>query len=443
MKQKKQVPKNQAPAQPAPKKRWYQRLKTWHWAVVITLVFSLVLVSSVWIWWAAMDVESFSEGWTLVKNLFNEPDNDVHYKDSYTVSDKKAEKWGDKVVAKVGDKELTNSMLQVYFWMNTFDSLTNNGQYLLAQGLDYSKPLDEQYYDEFGGTWQQYFLDDAIRNWHNYQAMGLLAEKAGLELTDAMKADLENLRMNLAQSATNGGFPSIEAMLKNDMGAGCTYGAYEAYMRTYYTGYLYFEDEYNKASAAITDEVLEEYYNNNKDALEDNNITKESGDYYAVRHILIVPEGGDKDSDGNITYTDEEWEDCRKIAQKLLDDFLAGEVSETAFALLANKNSADTGSNTNGGLYEGLTKSDNFVEPFKKWYLDESRETGDTGLIKTDYGYHVMYFVSAEPQWKSVSRNRILSGAVEDIVSTAREMFPIEVIYKNIVLGYVDLTGGQ
>lgn len=443
MKNEKRAPKKQVPAQPTPPKKWYQKLKTWHWAVAITLAFVVLLVSTVGIWWACADVESFKEGWSLVCNLFDEPDNDVFYKDSYTVSDKKAEKWGDKVVAKVGDKELTNSMLQVYYWMNTFDSLSNNGQYLMAQGLDYSKPLDEQYYDEYGGTWQQFFLDDALRNWHNYQAMGLLAEQAGLELSDAMKSDLQNLRLNLAQSASSAGFPSIDAMLKNDMGAGCTYGAYEAYMRTYYTGYLYFEAEYDKASAAITEEVLEEYFNTNKDKLAENKITKESGNYYSVRHILIVPEGGNKDSSGKITYSEEEWEECRKAAQKILDDFLAGDVTETAFAVLANKNSDDTGSNANGGLYENLTKDDNFVEPFKKWYLDETRKSGDTGLIKTEWGYHVMYFVQGEPQWKTISRNRILSSAVEDIVKIAREQFPIEVTYKNIVLGYVDLTGGK
>lgn len=443
MKQKKQVPKPQAPVQPEPKKKWYQKLRTWHWAVLITVAFSLLLVGTVGIWWACEDVESFKEGWTLVCNLFNEPENNVHYKDSYSVSNKKAEKWSDKVVAKVGDKELTNSILQVYYWTNIYDSLTNNGQYLLAQGLDYSKPLDEQYYDAYGGTWQQYFLDEALRSWHNYQAMGLLAEQAGLELTDPMKKDIANLRMSLAQSANSAGFPSIDAMLKNDFGAGCCFDAYEAYMRIYYTGYVYFDSEHTKASAAITDEVLEEYFTTNEDKLKENGITKESGNYYDVRHILIVPEGGDQDSSGKITYTEEEWENCRKEAQKLLDEYLAGDKTEEAFAILANLNSDDTGSNTNGGLYDGLTQKDNFVEPFKNWYLDETRKSGDTGLIKTEWGYHVMYYVKGEPQWKAVSRHSILSSAAEDIVEAAREKYPIEVTFKNIVLGVVDLTGGN
>ena len=31
---------------------------------------------------------------------------------------------------------------------------------------------------------------------------------------------------------------------------------------------------------------------------------------------------------------------------------------------------------------------------FNDWCFDASRKPGDTGIVKTSYGYHVMYFVS-------------------------------------------------
>ena len=34
------------------------------------------------------------------------------------------------------------------------------------------------------------------------------------------------------------------------------------------------------------------------------------------------------------------------------------------------------------------------VTNFNDWVYDESREVGDTGIIDSDYGYHVMYYVS-------------------------------------------------
>ena len=32
------------------------------------------------------------------------------------------------------------------------------------------------------------------------------------------------------------------------------------------------------------------------------------------------------------------------------------------------------------------------VDPFENWCYDASRKAGDTGIVESDYGYHVMYF---------------------------------------------------
>ena len=115
-----------------------------------------------------------------------------------------------------------------------------------------------------------------------------------------------------------------------------------------------------------------------------------------VRHILIMPEGGTKDENGNTTYSEEDWETCRAQAQSLLDQYLAGEKTADAFGALANEHSDDNnGKVTNGGLYSGVYYGQ-MVAEFEDWIFDLSRKTGDTGLVKTQYGYHVMYFVDRE-----------------------------------------------
>lgn len=106
-----------------------------------------------------------------------------------------------------------------------------------------------------------------------------------------------------------------------------------------------------------------------------------------VRHILLQPE---KDEEGNSD--DAAWSAVEKQAQELYDSFLAGEHTEEIFASLANENSSDTGSNTVGGLYENVAKG-KMVDEFEDWCYDESRKTGDTGIVKTTYGYHIMYYV--------------------------------------------------
>lgn len=114
-----------------------------------------------------------------------------------------------------------------------------------------------------------------------------------------------------------------------------------------------------------------------------------------ARHILIMPKGGTKGEDGKtITYSDAEWEACRVEAQKLLDQYLAGEKTEAAFGELANKYSEDQdGKVTNGGLYSDIYTGQ-MVKAFDEWIFDNSRKPGDTGLVKTQFGYHIMYFVS-------------------------------------------------
>jgi len=101
-----------------------------------------------------------------------------------------------------------------------------------------------------------------------------------------------------------------------------------------------------------------------------------------VRHILIKPTDSNDDASK---------EAAKTKAQGLLDQFNAGDKTEDAFAALAKANSEDTGSASNGGLYENVYPGE-METAFSDWCFDSSRQVGDTGLVETSYGYHVMYF---------------------------------------------------
>lgn len=104
-----------------------------------------------------------------------------------------------------------------------------------------------------------------------------------------------------------------------------------------------------------------------------------------IRHILI----GVSD-----TSDEEAMAEALAKAEALLDEFKAGEATEDAFAALANENSEDTGSNTNGGLYEDVYQG-RMTAAFEDWCLADGRKAGDTGIVETSYGQHIMYFVGA------------------------------------------------
>lgn len=400
----------------------------------------LVLLASLSavVYCGVIGVDSFDEGVAAIKALVAPKENDVFYRDSYTVSDKKAMSKRETVVATVGDRELTNGELQVCYWMNVYDYLNNYGYYATYAGLDYTSPLDEQSCIMIDGTWQQYFLKDTLENWHAYQSMALMAEEAGLELADMLQENLDSLRETLTQTAAENGFESLDAMIQKDMGPGCTFDDYFSYMQIYYLGYMYYSDCYSKLD--ITEEMIEAYFTEHESELADSGITKDSGDLVDVRHVLIQPEGGTVNDDDTVTYTDEEWEACRAEAQALLDEWLAGGGTEAAFAEMAQAHSVDEGSNTNGGLYEDIYQG-YMTDEFDAWCFEEGRTAGDYGLIKTEYGYHIMYFVDVEAQWHSECRGSVIAELANEIMSAAKEKYPMEADYKKIVLGEVDLSG--
>ncbi len=116
-----------------------------------------------------------------------------------------------------------------------------------------------------------------------------------------------------------------------------------------------------------------------------------------VRHILVSFEGGTTDDYGTTTYTDEEKAAAKTAAEEILAQWQAGEATEASFAALATEKTDDTGSAENGGLYEDIYPGQ-MVTAFEDWCYADGRKTGDTGIVETEYGYHVMYFVGHSDQ---------------------------------------------
>ena len=98
-----------------------------------------------------------------------------------------------------------------------------------------------------------------------------------------------------------------------------------------------------------------------------------------------------QDKDGNKKVEDSNKVKVKKEAEDWLKEWKDGKATEESFAELANKYS-DDGDGKSGGLYEGLFPGQT-VDAFDKWCFDENRKPGDTEVIETEYGYHVMYFV--------------------------------------------------
>ena len=104
-------------------------------------------------------------------------------------------------------------------------------------------------------------------------------------------------------------------------------------------------------------------------------------------------------------------------AEQILDDWKNGDATEDSFAELAKTYSDDSGSNTNGGLYEAVKKGQ-MVTNFNDWIFDASRKPGDTGIVESDYGYHIIYFVGDnKEEWYVNIKDTITSNKLNDYMA--------------------------
>ncbi len=366
--------------------------------------------------------------------------DDATCKGSYSVSDEIVISEADTVVATMGDAKLTIGELQVYYWMQVSDFLGQYGSYASMFGLDYTQPLDTQLSLEGTLTWQQYFLDSAVDTWRNYQAMCLAAEEDGYVL-DAEYADyLEDMPDYLTETAAESGFESVDAMVRDSFSAGADVQSYLSFMEHYYLGYMYYSD--TMEAMEVTDAEIETYFDSHSDEYKENGLEKGDDKYVDVRHILLQPTGGTKNEDGTTTYSEAEWAAAEAAANEVLNTWLSGEKTEESFAELAGKHSTDGGSSSNGGLYTNVKVGD-MVEPFENWCFDASRKTGDYGIVKTTYGYHVMYYVEGRLIWQTTAKDDLMVEKGNEFLQSVLKKYPAEVNYGAMVLGNVELGAAQ
>lgn len=110
-----------------------------------------------------------------------------------------------------------------------------------------------------------------------------------------------------------------------------------------------------------------------------------------ARHILFQT----KDQNSGKDLSEEEIAKKKTQAEDVLKKFNEGDKTEDSFAALANEYNEDTGSSSNGGLYEHIYPGQ-MVTEFNDWVFDANRKAGDVELVETDFGYHIIYFVAKD-----------------------------------------------
>ena len=425
------------------------------------------------------------------------------------------------VAVTVGDHEISAAEFNCFFIDAVSNFYSNYGSYASLFGLDVTKALDDQFYDEENEvTWADEFVNSAKENVKAVYGIVDEAKANGFTLSDEEKASIDAQISTLSTYATLYGYSDAEGYMRAMYGNGANEEVLRNYYEACYTAQAYqnsisesleyteadieakdaenpaaystfsynsyylaankflqggtkgeddtvtYSDEeqaaaveaakeaaksltgassvkeFDQAIAALeinaevenaastasnntsydyVNSVIQSWVTSSKREEGDMKViasttTDEDGNettngYYVVyftarndnevllqnvRHILAKFEGGTTDENGTTTYSDEEKAAAKETAEQILADWKAGEATEESFAALANEKS-DDGDGTTGGLYENVYPGQ-MVTNFNDWLFDESRATGDTDVVETEYGYHVMYYVGAGEQ---------------------------------------------
>lgn len=143
-------------------------------------------------------------------------------------------------------------------------------------------------------------------------------------------------------------------------------------------------------------------------------IARDGNDYHLqnMRHILIET-ASEEDEDGNYVYTDEAGEAAKAKIEEIRAEYEA-DPTEDHFAALANQYSEDSGSNTNGGLYENIIHKQ-MVTNINDYLFDASRVPGDVAVLFGESGYyqgwHLVYYVGEGPVYKDYLAENMLKNA--------------------------------
>ena len=220
------------------------------------------------------------------------------------------------IVANIGDRKLNSIEFSYYYndvisefyntWYEQYSTYTDT--YLQAVGLDVTKPLNAQTYDnETGESWADFFVGEALDRAKSDYALNDLAAKEDFQLSEDEKTSLENMATNLNTYATIYGYSNANQYLRTMYGNGATAKTYKEYSerRSIADAYKLAHQE----SLEYDDAAIREY---EKDKIDNYNSYSYS---YAYMSYNDFRHGGTEDENGNVTYTDAENEAAREAVK--------------------------------------------------------------------------------------------------------------------------------
>lgn len=220
----------------------------------------------------------------------------------------------------------------------------------------------------------------ALDNAKEFKVQLIMAKNSKITLD---KSDEDNINQAIDGMVKQAGSRTeADKQLKADIGM--TLSEYKSFFKDYMLISKFIQAEQKKVQ--VTDEETKSFYTANL----------EGPSKVTVRHILLATVDQQQKP-----LSQEKQDEAKKKADEVLAKVKAGE----DIRALASKYSEDPGSKDSGGEY--TFEKGNMMKEFEDWSF--SAKPGDTGIIKTSYGYHVM----KKPTFDDL-KDKANSGAVQE-----------------------------
>lgn len=286
-------------------------------------------------------------------------------------------------IAKVGNEGITKQEYLVLSKYNMTQFLASLGVQSEAEATSYD--WNQKYQDS---TAKEQMKKSVLQSLQEIKIQVAKAKEAGVKLE---KSDLDNIEKSINEKITQeGSRAKADSAIKADYGVSLS--EYREVVKELSLAQKYTVSEQNKVKA--TDAEVQKYYDEHK----------ADYDKVTVTHILIAT--SDLSTGAPVS------EGKKKEAKEKADDLLKQIQAGADMQALAEKNSDDkdqSGKVNNKGVYT-FGKGE-MASQFEEWAF-ANHKPGDTGIVETSYGYHVMRFEKRDETKFDDAKEKIKSTIV-------------------------------
>ncbi len=228
-------------------------------------------------------------------------------------------------------------------------------------------------------TWGDFLRTTALTQLQDMHILESLAKAEGMTITAENLTAIDSFFANMTTNATMSGM-ELDPYFMTVYGTTATKANLEPVINRYFLASQYMEKV--KEAITYTDAELQAFYTENADSYTDTTLP-------VVRHILYKAFKG---VEGSEDATQEELDAAKAAADATL-------AKVTSYDLMVSVGDAAMADGSAAESAEYTVQTGQMVEEFDSWCFDPARVAGDTAIVQTMYGYHVMYYVGAEKDW--------------------------------------------